>query len=148
MADPAGAAASSSDAAACQDDTAVAAGEKDLQVMRKKCKNTLFLAGAIMAHDRVHPLMKMHFAVLEPTFSQHSEQARVQRSPEESLQHYMRQTQGCYMDTLHKTCEVLSQPNKLAFFGLHVDTGDLPPVDVLQQQTAFLAQENTMAVDC
>ena len=52
------------------------------------------------------------------------------------------------MDILHRTAQVLEDPDKLLFFGLHVDKGVLPPVEVLKQNTSFLQEQDAMARQC
>ena len=148
VADVVGAPGAAAAAQAADAEGSVPGGEQDLQQLRKKCKNNLFLAGSITSNERVAQLARMHFAVMEPVFTAHSENARVQRPPLESLNYYLEQSQGAFMDILRRTAQVLEDPDKLMLCGLHVDKGVLPPVEVLKQNTNFLQEQDAMARQC
>ena len=123
----------------------VASGAQYLKGLRSKARNTLFISGSIMAKDRMQALLRMHFAVLEPLFTEHSSEAADIRAPDDTLRHYVRAAQGQYHRTFDLTLLATQRPQKLQSYGLSTDTSTFPPVGSLDDGDPRLESEDFLA---
>eukprot|EP00974_Lingulodinium_polyedra_P085289 8257475-Lingulodinium_polyedra.AAC.1 len=92
--------ASSSTGTAPPQDGPVAQGELDMKALKEKCKNQLFVAGAIMCHEELYQTTKMAYCLLAPLWAEHGQDASTVRSPDLARDYYVSNAKGKYMGTL------------------------------------------------
>eukprot|EP00974_Lingulodinium_polyedra_P042224 4052966-Lingulodinium_polyedra.AAC.1 len=90
----------------------------DVAKLRKKCRNTLFVAGHILARDNLKYLARILRAFLAPVYSMHSDNARRVREPSECIQWHTEMASGAWLKPLQATCDLLLDPQTLAQIGL------------------------------
>ena len=71
------------------DDARVRTGNEIVKSLRKKTKNTLFCASAIMAIDNLQTLTRLIFCLCNPVYNAHSENARSVRAPGATVAWYL-----------------------------------------------------------
>ena len=123
---------------------AVAQGNEELRLLRKRCNNALSVAAAIMAKDNMQMYCKLVLVLTTPMYDCHAENARGARSPEGVLSFYRQSAQGGYLDALHKVREKLEDTHILGHIGFSVDWARLkkqPP----RARALLQADEDSMA---
>eukprot|EP00974_Lingulodinium_polyedra_P125370 11194248-Lingulodinium_polyedra.AAC.1 len=101
--------------------------DDNLATLRKKCSNSLYLCGTILARDGLQSLTRVLAAFTQPLYSSHSENVAVLRGVEEVKAWYVEAAQGAWLNTLHLCCHRLTDPAILAYVGLDTTFASLPP---------------------
>ena len=108
-----GAAASSSGAAAApeagQEDApgGVRHGDDELAALRKKCKNTVYVACAVLSEPGLQTRCRILESFCRPVYTAHSSHAASVRGPADALQYYLRNAGGAYQTVLCDICRLL-----------------------------------------
>ena len=123
----------------------LAEGERDLKELRKKCKNTPFLAAAVMSQEHAVSLMKIGFSCMKPIYDHHSDHAHAIRDPSATLSYYLAQSQGEYHQVMRDTVDILSNPDALSFMDILADTSAYPPPGLVKESPVVVKQQNSLA---
>ena len=98
-------------------DRAVKRGNKELEELRRRCKNTLYVCAAILCRDNLQSIIRLLYTFLTPLWTAHSDNARRIRAPEDALAFYVEQSKFGFMQPLEDTISLLHDPLTLRHVG-------------------------------
>eukprot|EP00974_Lingulodinium_polyedra_P061225 5905315-Lingulodinium_polyedra.AAC.1 len=100
--------------------------DRSVAALRRRCRNTLFVAGAILSRDGLQELTKVMFLLTRPYWTSHSHNEATVRGPAASVQFFLEAARGEWKSVLYETVLLLSDPAAPASVGFET-VFDAPP---------------------
>ena len=91
--------------------------DKEVQELRGKSQNTLFLAAEVLAREGLQSLVRLVVALVNPIFDEHSQNAREIRGPEASRAWYLEAAKGRHLEVLGQVAKALEEVPTLEALG-------------------------------
>ena len=99
------------------EDRRVATGNVEVAALRKKCKNTLYVAAAALSTSGLQRQVRLITALANPLYDVHAENARDARAPPDVLFYYVSMAKGVWVEPLRKVCRLLTDAATLRDLG-------------------------------
>ena len=102
-------------------DKQVKTGDQDVEPLRKRCKNTLYVSSVTLSASGLQPLARLITTIVNPLYNAHSEDARVARSPTAVLRYDQENALPKFLEPLVATVSILGDVRTLERSGFVAD---------------------------
>ena len=103
------------------DDKAPVSGKDELAALRKKCKNSLFVAVNVMCKDRMQHMVRIVSTMIRATREEHGRNAAACRDPESCKKFYIDAAKGKVFKVLEQSASLLQSHAALSYMGFITD---------------------------
>ena len=88
--------------------TTIEHGDNDIASLRKKCKNTSYVAGHVMSVPDLQFLSRLIYKLVRPFYTAHADHARDAHQPAELQKYYLDMARGPYLNVFISCVKLLS----------------------------------------
>ena len=113
----------------------------DVKALRKKCKNTLYVVGNLLASDGLQQAARLYFMLLTPLWEEHSHNAASLRDVDVVIAWHVSMALGRYLRVLRSLTLILQDIAQLAAVGFDVEYELSPLVKTANSEARLVAED-------